>query len=233
MGHLTQHAGIALRNAEVYKDAINANERANGLLNMIQSLSQDLGTQSTILTLTTHANSLVQADRCTVFLVDEAKGQLWSVSTDSGKEIRIPTTAGIAGETYQEKKTINIPNAYTDPRFNQEIDKKTGYHTQSILAIPVVSRCDAQRCLAVIQMINKIDGDEMSQFTDEDVQTMETFSKLVASRLSLSTLLKKPHVQTQSEADKAFSCSDGSPERRRPDVHESVSIIEENEEEDI
>merc|ERR1740138_1944932 len=104
MGHLTQHVAIALRNAEVYEDAIIASERANGLLHMIQSLSQDLGTQSMILTITMHANQLVQADRCTVFLVDEVKQQLWSVSTDSGKEIRIPKTAGIAGECAMEGK---------------------------------------------------------------------------------------------------------------------------------
>jgi hypothetical protein len=43
--------------------------------------------------------TLPQADRCSVFLVDEAKDQLWSVASDSGKEIRIPRTAGIAGES--------------------------------------------------------------------------------------------------------------------------------------
>merc|ERR1719440_2702693 len=112
LGHLTQHVGIALRNAEIYRDAIIQSERANGLLHMIQSLSQDLGIQSLILTVTMHANELVQADRCTVFLVDEAKEQLWSVSTDSGKEIRIPKTAGIAGECVSTRELINIPDAY-------------------------------------------------------------------------------------------------------------------------
>merc|ERR1719238_2084025 len=98
MENLTQHVSVALRNAEVYRAAIVTSERASALLHMIQSLSQDLGMQSTILTITMHANELVQADRCTVFLVDEAKEQLWSVATDTGNEIRIPKTAGIAGE---------------------------------------------------------------------------------------------------------------------------------------
>merc|ERR1719379_2346736 len=98
MENLTEHACIALRNAEVYRAAIVTSERASALLHMIQSLSQDLGVQSMILTITMHANELVQADRCTVFLVDEGREQLWSVSTDSGKEIRIPKAAGIAGE---------------------------------------------------------------------------------------------------------------------------------------
>lgn len=99
----------------MYKDAIIASERANGLLHVIQALSQDLGTQSTILTITMHASELVQADRCTVFLIDDVKDQLWSITSDSGKEIRIPKTAGIAGEcasTYgpdkKPGKLINI-----------------------------------------------------------------------------------------------------------------------------
>merc|ERR1719329_921250 len=107
--NLTQHVSVSLRNAEIYRDAICTSERANALLHMIQSLSQDLGMQSTILTITMHANELVQADRCTVFLVDEGKEQLWSISTDSGKEIRIPKTAGIAGECATQGKLISIP----------------------------------------------------------------------------------------------------------------------------
>merc|ERR1719277_787687 len=114
MENLTQHVSIALRNAEVYRAAIVTSERASALLHMIQSLSQDLGVQSMILTVTMHANELVQADRCTVFLVDEKKQQLWSVSTDSGKEIRIPKSAGIVGECVKEAAVIAIPDAYED-----------------------------------------------------------------------------------------------------------------------
>jgi adenylate cyclase len=122
--NLTQHVSIALRNAEIYRAAIVTQERANALLQMIQSLSQDLGAQSTILTITMHAGLLVQADRCTVFLVDEGKQQIWSVATDSGKEIRMPKSAGIAGECACDANLINIPDCYEDPRFNSAFDKK-------------------------------------------------------------------------------------------------------------
>merc|ERR1719215_2479584 len=118
---------------------------------MMQSLSQDLGVQSMVLTVAVRNFHLGQADRCTVFLVDEKKQQLWSVSTDSGKEIRIPKTAGIAGECATEGKLIAIPDAYEDPRFNQEVDKRSGYRTKSILAVPVLRRIQEHnsRCLAV------------------------------------------------------------------------------------
>merc|ERR1719482_8973 len=85
-----------------------------------------------------HANKIVTAHRSTVFLLDEPHNQLWSVSTDTGQEIRIPRTAGIAGQCCQEGIVINIPDAYADSRFNQAIDKQTGFRTHSILAIPLI-----------------------------------------------------------------------------------------------
>jgi len=215
--NLTQHVSIALRNAEVYRAAIVTSERASALLHMIQSLSQDLGVQSMILTVTMHANELVQADRCTVFLVDEKKQQLWSVSTDSGKEIRIPKSAGIAGECATEGKLIAIPDAYEDPRFNQEVDRRTGYKTQSILAIPVLRRIQqvSCRCLAVIQMINKMEFDGATgKFDDEDIQVMETFATFVASKLEHSALLAPPSKVNESEASKAFDLDAASSSNR-------------------
>eukprot|EP00746_Dinoflagellata_sp_MGD_P007170 gnl/MRDRNA2_/MRDRNA2_114146_c0_seq1.p1 gnl/MRDRNA2_/MRDRNA2_114146_c0~~gnl/MRDRNA2_/MRDRNA2_114146_c0_seq1.p1 ORF type:complete len:455 (+),score=99.77 gnl/MRDRNA2_/MRDRNA2_114146_c0_seq1:74-1438(+) len=238
MGHLTQHVAIALRNAEVYKDAIIASERANGLLHMIQSLSQDLGTQSMILTITMHANQLVQADRCTVFLVDEAKQQLWSVSTDSGKEIRIPKTAGLAGQGATEGQLINIPDAYEDSRFNQAVDKQTGYRTKSVLVVPVQNEHQT-KVLAVIQMINKMEFDgEVGFFDEEDVQIMDTFAAFVGSRLSSSSLLSHSASNKCSESAAAFGEAEHghghghhAPGGRKSMSNEG-NIIEEEEEEE-
>merc|ERR1719386_639162 len=173
---------------------------------MIQSLSTDLGAQSLVLTVTTHAYNLVQAARCTVFLVDEKKQQLWSVSTDSGKEIRIPKSAGIAGECAMEGNLISIPDAYADARFNQAIDKQTGYKTKSMLCVPVLRRrpkAGVGNTLAVIQMINKMEFDgEVGKFDDEDIQVMETFATFVSSRLEGSSLLEKAN-QRGSQASEA------------------------------
>lgn len=239
--NLAEHASIALRNAEVYRAAIVTSERANGLLNMIQSLSQDLGAQSLILTVTMHANELVQADRCTVFLVDEKRQELWSVMTDSGKEIRIPITAGIVGACMKEAKVIAIPEAYEDPRFNQEVDISTGYHTRSILAVPLLRKSDSHQVLAVIQMINKTEFDgKVGKFDDEDIQVMETFATFVAAKLEGSSLLDKPSAGSpKNEAGMAFSFADGSPRRSltaKPQLDDKrrsvIGIEEEDEEED-
>eukprot|EP00747_Dinoflagellata_sp_TGD_P166922 gnl/TRDRNA2_/TRDRNA2_190490_c0_seq1.p1 gnl/TRDRNA2_/TRDRNA2_190490_c0~~gnl/TRDRNA2_/TRDRNA2_190490_c0_seq1.p1 ORF type:complete len:499 (+),score=129.02 gnl/TRDRNA2_/TRDRNA2_190490_c0_seq1:94-1590(+) len=230
MNHLVQHVGIALRNAEVYREAINTSERATGLLNTIQSLCQDLGTQSLLLTITMHANKIVSAQRSTVFLVDEPHQQLWSVSTDTGVEIRIPKTAGIAGLCCTTAEVINIPDAYADSRFNQAMDKKTGFRTQSILAIPMfeddlnspASTKEAQRrasearkslgmnkgekvpnkVIGVIQMINKTSFDgNVEVFDETDVEVMELFAKFVGPKLAQSSMLTQQQKAAPSVSE--------------------------------
>lgn len=233
---LTQHVSIALRNAEIYRAAIVTSERANALLHMVQSLSQDLGVQSTILTITMHASELVQADRCTVFLVDEMHEQLWSVSTDSGKEIRIPLAAGIAGECATQGKLIAIQDAYSDSRFNQTVDKQTGYKTQSILAVPVIRRTrksGTSNVLAVIQMINKMEFDgNVGKFDEEDIQVMETFATFVCSRIEGSKLLEDGAKKNcPSEAQLAFEKVEVRHNAHRQS-HNPESTIQEGEDED-
>jgi len=235
LDNLTQHVSIALRNAEVYRAAIVTSERADALLRMMQSLSLDLGVQSMILNITIHANELVQADRCTVFLVDESSQQLWSVSTDSGKEIRIPKSVGIAGECATEGKLIVISNAYADPRFNQEIDKSTGYRTESILAVPVkrVVQAGSNQCLAVIQMINKTEFDgNVGKFDEEDVQVMETFATFVASKLDNSSLVVEKKARSDSEASFPVTTVPNTDKRASfQSKRDETPILEEEEEE--
>jgi len=233
LGHLTQHVSVAMRNSEIYREAISTSERSHGLLNTIQSLSQDLGTQSMLFTITMHANKIVSCERATVFLVDDATQQLWSVSTDTGQEIRIPKKAGIAGQCCAKAQVINIPDAYADSRFNQEVDKKTGFKTQSILAIPMLEDDEARKemeaaaqrrkslsaldfnvrrdrgdsVIGVIQMINKVSFDgQLEIFDESDVDVMELFAKFVGPKLAMSTMLARRSSESvqQREAEVAL-----------------------------
>lgn len=203
MVHLAQHVAIAMRNAEVYREAIACSERATGLLNTIQSLSQDLGTQSLLLTLTMHASKVCSAQRSTVFILDDNTEQLWSVSTDTGAEIRIPKKAGIAGECCVSGAVINIPDAYADPRFNQQIDIKTGFRTKSILAIPMFGT--EREVVGVIQMINKVSYDgQLEYFDDDDIEIMQLFATFVGPKLSHSSLMATKKEEHKSEGQMAL-----------------------------
>mmetsp|Transcript_803 Transcript_803/g.1586 ORF Transcript_803/g.1586 Transcript_803/m.1586 type:complete len:475 (+) Transcript_803:36-1460(+) len=201
MGHLAQHAGIALRNAEVYREAIQASDRSNALIQTMQALAADLGAQSVILTLSMHANELVRADKNTVWLVDHSKEDMWSVSTDSGNELRIPMSAGIAGECRKSNQIINIRDAYQDDRFSQAVDAQTGYRTKSILAVPITCEEQSGVVLGVIQLINRLELDgEVGEFDDADIKIMETFSRFIGPRVMKTTFLNKEKKVSEMEA---------------------------------
>jgi len=140
-------------------------------------------------------NLLLDADRCSLFLVaddetssdDVNKKCLISVVFDAksknemknqhniGEEkedesdneiIKIPYGKGIAGCVASTGKSLNIPDAYKDPRFNRSIDQKTGYKTKSILCLPILN--ENGQCIAVAEAINKLSDQTKNDDDDDD-----------------------------------------------------------------
>lgn len=98
------------------------------------------------------------ADRCTVYIVDREQGELRSaVAMRLGQEIRLPLGQGLAGHVAATGETINVPDAYADARFDSSVDRRTGFRTMNILAVPVWDR-DGRIVVGVIQVLNKRGG---------------------------------------------------------------------------
>ncbi len=107
---------------------------------------------------------VLNADRGTVFLYDNAADELVvRVGTGLGS-IRIPADKGIVGESAQTRKLINVPDCYADERFNRAIDKQTGYRSRCMLTIPLIGYEDS--LVGVLQILNKNSGvfDEQDEF---------------------------------------------------------------------
>jgi adenylate cyclase len=117
-------------------------------------------------------SEVMDADRSTLFLVDEGKQQIWSKVAQGWavKEIRLPLGMGIAGHVAMSGETVNIPDAYADPRFNPDVDKTTGYHTSTILCMPMRDR--EGKILGVLQVLNKRAG----PFTKSDEEMLAAFA---------------------------------------------------------
>lgn len=109
----------------------------------------------------------MQADRCSVFMFDKKKNELWSMvalGMDS-QEIRFPADKGLAGYVVRTGESINIEDAYNDNRFNPEVDKETGYKTKTMLCMPIKN--NNQEIIGAFQVLNKIDG--VFTKSDEDL----------------------------------------------------------------
>ena len=140
---------------------------------------------------------LLEADRCTLYLVDEVRGDLVSRVTigSSVRSIRVKIGHGIAGFVAQSGKPLRVRDAYEDPRFQPEWDALTGYRTTCILAAPLKNHLG--RTIGVIQVLNKASGsrDAPGEFSDEDEAILTALSTQAAvaidnSRLFLSLIQK-------------------------------------------
>lgn len=127
---------------------------------------------------------LMDAERSTLFLVDDETGELWSkiVQGSMNVEIRLKLGQGIAGWVANTGKSLNIRDAYRDPRFNPKVDEDTGYQTRNILCQPI--RNLQGNIIGVIQVLNRVSG----HFTDEDEYLLSAIASQAAIAIENSKL---------------------------------------------
>ena len=150
---------------EVVKDVEDKLKTVNQTLSMLENLLDAQGFEAILnemlSSITFKTGELLNADRATIWLIDDDKHELWSIVAEGNNgtplELRIPVGAGIAGEVAMEKKIINIPyDFYDDPRSAaaKQMDKKNGYRTYSMLVMPLLNEED--ELVAVVQLLNKL-----------------------------------------------------------------------------
>ncbi len=152
-------------NTEITKDQMRQVLEVARLL----SLTPDIDTLLT--SIAKSATSLLNAERASIFLHDAASDCLWTKVALGAKEIRVPSTAGIVGAVFGANELLHVPDPYSDPRFNREIDKITGFITRNLLTMP--TRDTARKPIGVLQVVNRIGGD----FTPSDKLMIEMLAE--------------------------------------------------------
>lgn len=131
---------------------------------------------------------LLKVERASLFLIDhDTNSLLLRVAEDlPDHQVRIPIGSGIAGAVAESGQTIRVDNAYADARFNQEVDRMSGFRTRSILCLPIKNR--SGRVFAVAQLLNRVDG-QYFETADE-----EKFSEFIASLAVILETLEGLHA---------------------------------------
>lgn len=190
--------GIALHYAEMYHNMVKQRKLNDFLLNVVKSIFQDMVSMDTlIMKIMNFAQKLVNADRASLFLVDNKSKELYARIFDMGvglegeapdistaTEIRFPVGKGIAGQVALTGEVLNIQDAYGDNRFNRTVDQLTGYTTKSILCMPIFIRGNI---IGVVQMVNKLYG----TFTKADEESFEVFASYCGLALHHAKLYDK------------------------------------------
>ena len=181
---ISTQAAISIQNAQNNEFFQKKREQEMEFVSIVSDVTAEIDLSSLLKRVMEEATKMLNADRATLFLNDEKTQELFSrVAMGEGVgEIRLPNSAGIAGSVFTSGKTMNIPYAYADLRFNPAFDKQTGYFTRSILCVPIVNKIG--KVIGCTQVLNKKGG----KFTDEDESRLKAFTQQVAIALENAKL---------------------------------------------
>jgi sigma-B regulation protein RsbU (phosphoserine phosphatase) len=132
------------------------------------------------------ARDLVEGDRSSVWLIDDAKGELWTRVADGIGEVRIPKSTGLVGACIAQNEIIVANDLSNDARFHRQMDKSSGYHTESILCVPL--RAD-DKVIGALQVLNKPGG-----FSKQDAELLRLMAVYAASAIQAETLRSEAEV---------------------------------------
>jgi sigma-B regulation protein RsbU (phosphoserine phosphatase) len=102
------------------------------------------------------AKQVLNAERGSVWLHDAATNELVLEVATGLKPVRVPFGAGLVGACARDRQTINVPDCYADPRFDQAVDRTSGYRTRCMLTLPLIDHKGG--LVGVMQVLNKKGG---------------------------------------------------------------------------
>jgi adenylate cyclase len=174
----------ALQSSQTVERMEKARAQELAFLDIVADITSQLDLDQLLQRVMTEAARMLGAERSTLFLHDEKTSELFSRVAMGPKigEIRFPDHAGIAGTVFTTGKTVNIPHAYADLRFNTSLDKQTGFFTRSILCTPLINKHGL--IIGVTQALNKSGG----PFSAEDESRLKAFTAQVAIALENAKL---------------------------------------------
>lgn len=124
---------------------------------------------------------LVRCEHASIYFLNDRTKDLLLV-TEAGIWFRLAPSSGIAGYCVDHGEAICLADAYSDPRFNSNLDEKTGWKTKSILCQPLRGQRGGGIVIGAVQCINKQDG---AEFDSSDEEHLAVCCQRIADELHI------------------------------------------------
>jgi adenylate cyclase len=175
---------IAVENLELYRRLLTDHEKIAILFDVSSAVARTLDLDTLFVEIVDRISKALNAERSTLFLVDEDNGELWSKVAQQSEltEIRIPLEKGLAGHVAKTGEILNIGHAYEDTRFLPGVDEQTGFETRMVLCAPIVNRQGG--IIGVAEVMNKRTG----IFDKEDENLLKALSSQISVALENAQL---------------------------------------------
>lgn len=164
------------------------------IFNYAAKISSEKNLDKLLMLMADMGRELIVADRCTLWLLDKQRKILWTKVAHGLNPIEIPADTGLAGNSITSGQHIIIDDAYQDGRFNQNVDKQTGYRTKAVLVIPIRNQED--EVIGCYQAVNKMTKTE--KFTRKDLKNLNLAASYTGKSLE-SAMLHQEIEETQKE----------------------------------
>jgi len=126
------------------------------ILNVTRDLAGPLDLDTMLGEVVAAAKQVLRAERGSVWLYDAATDEMMMQVATGIAPVRIAASAGFVGACVRERRIINVPDCYADPRFNPDVDRASGYRTRCMMTLPLVDHGDT--LVGAMQVLNKIEG---------------------------------------------------------------------------
>ncbi len=165
------------------------------ILEVSRKLSITLELEEVLEEVMTVAREVLNVEAGSVFLYVPDTEELVTRVATGQKEIRVPMNSGIVGECASTQALINVPDCYSDPRFNADVDKLTGFKTHCLLAVPLLGMMDG--LVGVLELINKPEG----SFDENDERLATVLAGHCALALQRARLFEDHLVRKKQDHD--------------------------------
>ena len=147
------------------------------------------------------ATRLTEGEASSLLLINNENGKLYfEISLGSkGPEMQrfsLNPGEGIAGWVAENNRSLAFNDVDDDQRFFEDIGNNIRFDTRSILAVPMRIK---ERCVGVIEIINKVDG---KPFDDSDLQWLEVFANQAALAVQNAQSFQKARDEISSLQDR-------------------------------
>ena len=191
-------------------------EQLSTLLDLQRELAMETDIDRVLQRITQSATELLDAERATLYVVDERRNEIWSrvMANTEIKEIRLPLDGrSLAAEGARSGRALRVDDPYDDPRFDPSVDARTGYRTRSILVLPIDAR--DRRRLGVLQVVNHREG----RFAAQD----ERLGLALAAAAGLALEYVSLNAELAAERLRTVRVAEETRHRLARDLHDGVA----------
>ena len=129
-----------------------------------------------------HATKLTNSVAASIILIHDSSDLVIQYATgpasDAISKLRFPATKGIAGHCISTGQIIVVYDAKKSLHHFADIDKLSGFETESVLCVPL---CIKGKAIGCVELLNKRDG---TTFNDDDIAVAAIMSNLAAVSVS-------------------------------------------------